>query len=423
MVRLPLPERRSVRIQLADGCRVQVVLEVMDILKVSAAWPADRVVGVARTKGRAPFWVTLIVRLTWSEPMTVTVALREVKAVFSWQLTCRVAELVPWDGVTLSQESEVLAVQLTKALRATLEVPPWLLKMREEGLTEIVFTFGDCTTVTPCEATPFAVRLIVPERELRARFSRTVTWICPLLEPEAGETLSQSRFSAMVQAVLEDTLNVRVPAPDSNCSEEGLALRKGWAAFWVTVTRVDGSPDALTVMFAERGLAKALAETVTFTVPLFEPEAGEILSQVEDSLTVQDVLEVMEKLRVPPVSLAVRDCGETLKTGATALWVTDTVLEATPVPDTVIVALRSVVKGLGVAVTAMLALPEPEGVLTLSQSAASVTAQLTPDEVMANDELPPAEGNDRELGLTLKLLAPTTVTVMGLVWVSLPAKI
>jgi hypothetical protein len=226
----------------------------------------------------------------------------------------------------------------------------------------------------------------------------------------------------MVQAVLEDTLNVRVPAPDSNCSEEGLALRKGWAAFWVTVTEVLETPWPATVMDAVRGLARALAETDTVTVPLLDPELGERLSQATVSLTVQETLEVMEKLRVPPVSLAVRDCGETLKTGAAPLWVTDTVLEVTPVPDTVIVALRLLVEELGVAVTAMLALPEPEGVLTLSQSAISVTVQLTPDEVMANDELPPAVLNDRELGLTLRLLPLVTVTVMGLLWVSLPAR-
>ena len=80
---MPLPEGTSVRIQLAEGCRVQVVLEVMDTLKVLPDWAADRVVGVARTKGRAAFWVTFIVRLTWSEPITVTVALRAFSEVFS----------------------------------------------------------------------------------------------------------------------------------------------------------------------------------------------------------------------------------------------------------------------------------------------------------------------------------------------------
>ena len=508
------------------------------------------------------------------------------------------AELVPWAGATLSQAAEVLAVQLTRAVRATLEFPPWLLKTREAGLTEIVFVFGDWATVTDCGDTPGAVSAMLPVRGVRARFSSTVTCIWPLLVPEPWETLSQSRVSPTVQLVLEVTLNDRVPAPDSNCSEAGLALRKGGAAFWVTVTEVLGSPWPVTEMDAVRGLARALAETDTVTVPLLEPEAGEILSQVEDSLTVQDVLEVMEKLSVPPVSLAVREGVETLKAGAaplcttdtvwvlasepvkvrvalrakieglawqvkvsaafplpvlgvalsqegspervqatlavtfrdvvppvlpklsdvgdrvmlgsrpawvmvtltdaapvalsvrvavlglvlglgeavteraalpeplgedsvTQLWeavavqavleltctvadppdppsdrvegeadkvadtplcVMDTVLEGTPAPDTVIVAVRPVFKGLGVAVTAMLALPEPEGVLTLSQSAISVTVQLTPDEVMANDELPPAALNYRELGLTLRLLPLVTVTVMGLLWVSLPAR-
>lgn len=86
------------------------------------------------------------------------------------------------------------------------------------------------------------------------------------------------------------------------------------------------------------------------------------------------------------------------------------------------VALRALVEGLAVVVTAMLALPEPVVVFTLSQSATSETVQLVPEEVMANDELPPAEVNDREEGLTLRLLTLEMVTVMGLVWVSLPAK-
>jgi hypothetical protein len=88
----------------------------------------------------------------------------------------------------------------------------------------------------------------------------------------------------------------------------------------------------------------------------------------------------------------------------------------------VMVALRALVEGLAVVVTAMLALPEPVVVFTLSQSATSETVQLVPEEVMANDELPPAEVNDREEGLTLRLLTLATLTVMGLVWVSLPAK-
>lgn len=322
---------------------------------------------MTETKGRAAFWVTVTVRLTWSDPRMVTVALREVNKVFSWHVTCRVAELVPWGGATLSQAAEVLAVQLTRALRAILETPPWLLKVREEGLTEMVFVFGDCATGTTCGATPFAVRVILPERGVVARFSSTVTWICPLLDPEAGETLSQFKVSATVQAVLEDTVSVRVLAPDSNCSEEGLALREGWAAFWLTVTRVAASPGTLTLIVAERELADELPETVTFTVPLFEPEVGETLSQEEDSLTVQEVLDVMAKLRVPPVSPAVREGGETLRDGAAPLWVTAAVWVLPSVPLKVRVALRAEVDGLTWQVKVRVAFPLPLPGVVLSQ--------------------------------------------------------
>ena len=147
------------------------------------------------------------------------------------------------------------------------------------------------------------------------------------------------------------------------------------------------------------------------------------MTQLWEAVAVQLVLELTCTVADPPDPLSERVVGDADKVADTPLWVTDTVLEGTPAPDTVIVALRPLVEGLGVAVTAMLAFPEPEGVLTLSQSATSVTAQLTPDEVMANDELPPAALNDRELGLTLRLLPLVTVTVTGLVWVSLPARV
>ena len=81
-------------------------------------------------------------------------------------------------------------------------------------------------------------------------------------------------------------------------------------------------PPLLTVMFAVRCWFDVFEVAVTMTEPLFEPEAGETVSQVALLLTVQLILEDMVKICCTPVFAKFNEEVETVKKGKAPVCVT-----------------------------------------------------------------------------------------------------
>ena len=85
---------------------------------------------------------------------------------------------------------------------------------------------------------------------------------------------------------------------------------------------------------------------------------------------------LMEKVLFPPALRKERELGETLIVGVVPAWVTAMVWEATPVPETVILAVRLLGLVLASQVRVMVPALVPLEVLKLSQSALSDSVQL-----------------------------------------------
>ena len=146
------------------------------------------------------------------------------------------------------------------------------------------------------------------------------------------------------------------------------------------------TPVPLTVIDAVSGLVVVLAAAVTVIVPLLLPDAGDTVSQ--DALplsTVQFVLEVILNVFCSPSKTKLSEDSETVKVGVEvpAICMTLSVFAVTPVPLTVIVAVRWLVVVLAAAVTAIVALLLPDAGDTVSQAASPLsTVQFVLDEIL-----------------------------------------
>ena len=147
------------------------------------------------------------------------------------------------------------------------------------------------------------------------------------------------------------------------------------------------TPVALTVIVAVLCVTLGLAAAVNVTVPLLAPVAGETVNQVSLLPTVQFVLEVMLNDCCPETEEKLSAFGDTVSVGVAPACVTLMVCAVTPVPLTVIVAVRCVVPVLAAAVTVTVPLFVPVDGETVSHVSLLPTVQFV-FEVMLNDCCP-----------------------------------
>ena len=148
----------------------------------------------------------------------------------------------------------------------------------------------------------------------------------------------------------------------------------------------EGAPVPLTVMVAVRSLVVSLTVAVTVTVPSLLPDEGATVSHVSLLTTSQYVSDVTSNVFCSPEATKLIEVSETVNVGVkvAAACVTDIVCEDTPVPLTVMVAVRSVVVSLAVAVTVTVASLLPEEGVTVSQVALLPTFQFVFDDTLNN---------------------------------------
>ena len=161
---------------------------------------------------------------------------------------------------------------------------------------------------------------------------------------------------------------------------------------WVTVTVWSVAPVAETVTVAARGVALVFEEfAVTVIVRLPEPEVAETSSQLAASARVHEVFEVISKVPVDPEA-ADRGMveGETESVTVPA-WVTVTVwVDTPPVPEMVIIAVRSIADIFSSAVTVIVASVIPVVGETESHAASSIILHVVSDAVILNVPVAPA---------------------------------
>jgi hypothetical protein len=168
-------------------------------------------------------------------------------------------------------------------------------------------------------------------------------------------------------------------------------------------------------MVAVRIAVVGLASAVTVTVPLPVPLAGLAVSHVWLEATDQLILEITLNDAVLPFAAATFSMFvETESVAAPANWVTVTVCEVTPLPETVIVAVRATADGRGCAVMVTVPLPEPLTGLTVSHVWLETADQLILDVTLNDAVLPFAAATFIVFVETERVAAPAnwvTVTV------------
>jgi len=245
--------------------------------------------------------------------------------------------------------------------------------------------------VTVRAVTPGPLTVIVAVREVAPPIlAVTVTVTVPLLLPVAGATVAHVWLLATVQPVTFDvTLNVCEPAALEKVSAEveTLSVDAGVAPSCVMVTVRAVTPGPLTVIVAVRDAAPVLAVTVTVTVPLLFPVAGETVAHVWLLATVQPVtfdvtLNVCEPAALEKSSVLVDTLS--VDAGVAPSCVMVTVRDVTPGPLTVIVAVREVAPVLAVTVTVTVPLLFPVAGATVAHVWLLATVQPVTFDVTLN---------------------------------------
>ena len=138
-------------------------------------------------------------------------------------------------------------------------------------------------------------------------------------------------------------------------------------AAWVTVTIFEDTPVAETVTVAERVVNVVLAKAVKVRVILPFADAGLTVSHTWFDEAVHVVLEVTATDAILPAVLeTLAIFADTDNDASPAAWVTVTVLEDTPVAETVTVAERVVIVGLAATVKVIVPFSLAETGLTVN---------------------------------------------------------
>jgi hypothetical protein len=220
--------------------------------------------------------------------------------------------LLPVDGVTVAQVSELAAVQLTLDSTAIVATPPEEAIVVDDGKTTSIG--ASCVRLTVC-VTPPPVKITVAVRAAPVLFAAAVTAAVPLPLPEDGETVAQEAELPTVQLMSDVTVTVSAPPEAVKLNAACETVRDGEgvpAAACVTVTACKGTPPPLNIIVAVRA-APLFAAAVTVTAPLLLPDDGETVAQASVLLTFQPVLDVTVTVVVPPEEAMFAVAGKTAR--------------------------------------------------------------------------------------------------------------
>jgi hypothetical protein len=225
-------------------------------------------------------------------------------------------------------------------------------------------------TIIVLSATPVPDIVIIAVLVAAKVLAVAVKVITPLLKPLAVPTVNHAWLLATVQLVFEVMLKLAVLfAADATLKVVVDRLRLAVAASCVTIMVLSVTPVPDTVIVAILVAAKVLADAVKVIAPLLEPLEVPTVNHAWLLLTVQLVFEVILKIAVLfAADATLKVVNDILRLAVAASWVTVMVLSATPVPDTVIVAVLVAAKVLADAVRVMAPLLEPETVPTVNHA-------------------------------------------------------
>ena len=221
-----------------------------------------------------------------------------------------------------------------------------------------------------CEVTPSPLTVIVAVRCDVPVLVAALTVTVPLLEPVAGATVSHVSLLLTIQFIFEVMSKVLFSAVEEKLSEVADTVKVGVsvAPGCVTLMIWEVTPEPLTVIVAVRCVASVLAVALIVTEPLFAPEDGETVNHVGASCAiVQFVLEVILNDCCPASDVKLSEVVDSAKDGKVPSCVTLMVCVITPVPMTVIIAVRCVMSVFSVAVTVSVPLFAPVAGETVSQ--------------------------------------------------------
>ena len=162
----------------------------------------------------------------------------------------------------------------------------------------------------------------------------------------------------------------------------------------------------MTVIVAVREFVVGFAAVVTVTVPFSLPEPGETVAHVSLLLTVQSVLEVIANDFCSPAPTKLSDDGDTYNVGVTPACVTLIVSFATPVPLTVIVAVRGITEVFAAAMAQSPSEKRPEFFENVSHNSLLLTVQDNVVDVIVMLCCPPKEVKFSEVGDTDRVSVP-----------------
>lgn len=188
-------------------------------------------------------------------------------------------------------------------------------------------------------------------------FASNLTVTVPLFDPEEGVAVIQETLLLTSQLMLEVILNV--------LSEEAALARINTDADTVKTPTGDcvtvmfrSIPPPLTVIVALRSVVAVFAWVSTITVPLFEPEEGDIVAHDSLLFTTHAMFDAMVNECRSLADEKLIAFVETVRNGAAPACVMLIFLEIPP-PLTVMVAVRSVIEVLAVVLTLIGLLLEP----------------------------------------------------------------
>ena len=263
---------------------VQSMLEATVNVSLPAAGEKFKEAVDAVKKGAAPACVTLMVRVM-PLPLMVIVAVRPEVDVWPAAVTLTVPSFVPDDRETVSHVSEpLLTVQIVLDSIVNVCCSPAAGKLNEAGVTVKMASAPSCDTLMVCfKSSPVIVIVAVRADADGLAMAFTVTVLS--FEPDSGETVSQEvALLLTVQLVLVSIVSDFSSADDEKLMAVSETDNEATNPPCFTLTERTMSPP-LTVRVAVRCDLSLFSKAVTLTVPLFEPDNGETLSQ-EGSLFV-----------------------------------------------------------------------------------------------------------------------------------------
>jgi hypothetical protein len=249
-------------------------------------------------------------------PLSVTVPLRTLFAVFASAVSVKVPFPLPLPLLNVSHERLSLAVQLILELTSTFRALPPETKFKVSGVAVKNAAAPDWDNVIVTEGTPVPLSVTVPLRTLFAVFASAVSVSVPLPLPLPVLSVSHERLSLAVQLILELTSTFRALPPETKFKVSGVAVKNAAAPDWDNVIVTEGTPVPLSVTVPLRIAVEGLASAVSVKVPFPLPLPLLNVSHERLSLAVQLILELTSTFRALPPETKFKVSGVAVKNAA-----------------------------------------------------------------------------------------------------------